>query len=348
MAKSSSFFGLRTGSTKSLTFQVLRGQQITKDRVTKVSNPQSEAQMRQRALIPMVASARSELEGLVNHSWEGVNYGEESLRYFSKVNLTAGALSVSSYPCKNISNPGVANFIVSQGSINIPVTTHYTDVSNDWSFGFDLPVNTPTGVKPFPKLDVNTKGSTVMYYLAKYLAQTNNSVFANLQFTFLSMLLIGRVPVSIGIGEGEQAEVLQSGFNVQRLILPDPSSVVESDINNYHDSNDNFMLSSAVVDGGSTTVTLSDGAGTKIQIDVQENIFGFLIKTNGSPVGASLILSRLDNKTWRRSNSRLTIKESAVTPKFTFKDWFKFYDKAQVMRSDKYLNNGSQLPNVNG
>ena len=50
MAQSKSFFGLRTGSTKSLTFQVYRGQQITKDRVTRVSNPQSDAQMQQRGL----------------------------------------------------------------------------------------------------------------------------------------------------------------------------------------------------------------------------------------------------------------------------------------------------------
>ena len=86
MAKSKSFFGLRTGSTKSLTFQVLRGQQITKDRVYRVSNPRSEAQMTQRALIPIVAAARSQLKGLVDHSFEGIAYGESSLREFSAAN----------------------------------------------------------------------------------------------------------------------------------------------------------------------------------------------------------------------------------------------------------------------
>ena len=80
MAKSKSFFGLRTGSTKSLTFQVYRGQQITKDRVYRVSNPRTEGQMAQRALIPIVAAARSALKGLVDHSFEGVPYGEASLK----------------------------------------------------------------------------------------------------------------------------------------------------------------------------------------------------------------------------------------------------------------------------
>ena len=48
MAKSKSFFGLRRGSTKSLTFQVLDGVQITKDRVSEVKNPRSVSQMKQR------------------------------------------------------------------------------------------------------------------------------------------------------------------------------------------------------------------------------------------------------------------------------------------------------------
>ena len=82
MAKSKSFFGLRTGSTKSLTFQVYRGQQITKDRVTKVANPRSTLQMEQRSKLPIVAAARSALKGLVDHSWEGVPYGEQSLPHF--------------------------------------------------------------------------------------------------------------------------------------------------------------------------------------------------------------------------------------------------------------------------
>ena len=92
MARSKSFFGLRTGSTKSLTFQVYRGQQITKDRVYRVSNPRTVAQMKQRAIIPIVSAARSALKGLVDHSFEGVAYGEASLKEFSKQKLRAGAL----------------------------------------------------------------------------------------------------------------------------------------------------------------------------------------------------------------------------------------------------------------
>ena len=47
MAQSKGFFGLRKGSTKSLTFSTLDGKQITKDRVYDVKNPRTENQMRQ-------------------------------------------------------------------------------------------------------------------------------------------------------------------------------------------------------------------------------------------------------------------------------------------------------------
>jgi hypothetical protein len=109
MAKSKSFFGLRSGSTKSLTFQVYRGQQITKDRVRIAYDA---------TLIPIVAAARSALKGLVDHSFEGVAYGEASLKEFSKQNLRAGALTVTSYSPNGISNAGFASLIVANGSID--------------------------------------------------------------------------------------------------------------------------------------------------------------------------------------------------------------------------------------
>lgn len=54
MAKSKGFFALRKGSTKSLTYSVLDGMQITKDRVYDVKNPRTESQMRQRMLMTTV------------------------------------------------------------------------------------------------------------------------------------------------------------------------------------------------------------------------------------------------------------------------------------------------------
>ena len=87
MAKSSSFFGLRRGSTKSLTFQVVNGTQVTKDRVTYVKNPRSYAQATQRSKMAAVADAYRALSTICDHSFESVAYGPASRREFMSLNL---------------------------------------------------------------------------------------------------------------------------------------------------------------------------------------------------------------------------------------------------------------------
>ena len=87
MAKSSSFFGLRRGSTKSLTFQVVDGKQVTKDRVTYVKNPRSYAQATQRSKMAAVADAYRMLSTICDHSIESVAYGPASRREFMSLNL---------------------------------------------------------------------------------------------------------------------------------------------------------------------------------------------------------------------------------------------------------------------
>ena len=94
MAKSKSFFGLRRGSTKSHTYSVFNGQQVTKDRVDTVKNPRSEAQMIQRMVMNTVGAAYSSMKEIVDHSFEGKTYGLNSMMYFSSKNANAVRASV--------------------------------------------------------------------------------------------------------------------------------------------------------------------------------------------------------------------------------------------------------------
>lgn len=123
MAKSKSFFGLRKGSTKTLTFSVLDGQQITKDRVTDVKNPRSKAQMEQRCILKTSALAYSTLKSIVDHSFEGTTYGAASQRKFMQLNtaiVRANAndtRSVIGFASYKDSTPNMGQFIISQGSL---------------------------------------------------------------------------------------------------------------------------------------------------------------------------------------------------------------------------------------
>lgn len=82
MAKSDSFFGLRRGSTKSLTFQVLDGKQVTKDRVAVVKNPKTSRQAEQRAKLLPAIRFMAMFSALVDHSFENVAYGQKSKQHF--------------------------------------------------------------------------------------------------------------------------------------------------------------------------------------------------------------------------------------------------------------------------
>lgn len=121
MAKSSTFFGLRRGSTKSLTFAVSNGQQVTKDRVYVVKNPRSQAQMVQRAIMKTASSAYNAGKAIFDHSFEGTSYGQPSMSLFRSLN---SQLLRKSLPNINISEWEAASdaiypnpYIVSKGTL---------------------------------------------------------------------------------------------------------------------------------------------------------------------------------------------------------------------------------------
>ena len=89
MARSKSFFGLRRGSTKSHTYSILNGQQITKDRVQTVANPKTQKQQIQRAIMATVMAAYSEMKAIEDHAFQGKKKGSENQREFMSRNLVA-------------------------------------------------------------------------------------------------------------------------------------------------------------------------------------------------------------------------------------------------------------------
>ena len=351
MAKSKSFFGLRTGSTKSLTFQVYRGQQITKDRVTRVSNPRTTLQMEQRSKLPLVAAARSALKGLVDHSWEGVPYGDQSLRTFSSKNLSAGALKVYSYASPDAPSPGIAEYQVSQGSLQ----GFTADASReDGRVRFVLPKVGGEG-NVFPAMPKGTKGSTVLYHLMSYFAKNNlGGLKAGQQLTFLSLNVpFYKVLNYVGGPNSGTYDVPVTRFEVARLIMPDISKI--TDIDTYHDVNDEFVLDSETTGEGATSVVLSTAGGFHISFFAITEQFGFScwFQPKGKDdisVASALIVSELVNNVWKRSTSNLFVGNGANNPLvskvFSFDQWASLYAPKQIV-SSKYLNNGAEKTGIN-
>lgn len=97
MAKSNGFFTLRRGSTKSLTFSVYNGKQITKDRVSSVSNPKSQRQQYQRAIMATCMAAYSAMKAIEDHAFQGKGKGSENQREFMSRNLNKMRSELISY-----------------------------------------------------------------------------------------------------------------------------------------------------------------------------------------------------------------------------------------------------------
>lgn len=189
MAKSNSFFGLRRGSTKSLTFAVNDGMQITKDRVTQVKNPRSKAQMAQRCLLKTISLAYSSMKSILDHSFEGVSYGALSMRHFQSINFnlvkaarfaTAKTIGYAKY---GDSTPNLGQYVIAQGSLNQP-NFHAFTLSVQGS-GISIAVSDVTTVADFAtKLGI---GLGELITICAQIQSTKNSVaFAWIRFTLPS------------------------------------------------------------------------------------------------------------------------------------------------------------------
>lgn len=186
MAKSNSFFGLRRGSTKSLTFSVNDGMQITKDRVTQVKNPRSKAQMAQRCLLKTISLAYSSMKSILDHSFEGVSYGALSMRHFQSINFnlvkaarfaTAKTIGYAKY---GDSTPNLGQYVIAQGSLIQP-NFHAFTLSVQGS-GISIAVSDVTTVADFAtKLGI---GLGEMITICAQIQSTKNAVaFAWVRFT---------------------------------------------------------------------------------------------------------------------------------------------------------------------
>ena len=81
--------GHARGKVGSLVFSRANGQQIVRARAEVVKNPQTDAQVIQRIFLNTIAQAYSRMSAIVDHSFEGVKAGQDSMSYFMKKNLEA-------------------------------------------------------------------------------------------------------------------------------------------------------------------------------------------------------------------------------------------------------------------
>lgn len=139
MAKGNMLLGLSRGSVGDLTFYRRNAQQITRVRVRKVKNPQTNAQMIQRTINRTAVAAYGVLKEICNHSFEGVSYGANSYSEFLRINMNILRVmaaedgeNTKSYLPKGFNGLVAMPFQVSSGSLSFHAP-EYRDNLLKWS-----------------------------------------------------------------------------------------------------------------------------------------------------------------------------------------------------------------------
>ena len=334
MAKSKSFFGLRRGSTKDLTFSTYRGQQVTKSRVTTVANPQSQFQMRQRLHLVQVANAATKLKGLVDHSFEGVPYGQASIGRFRAMNLQKNSLEVVSYVPKDFGDCGVANFMVAKGSLP-EIATSFADGD----------------AKSDAQMSLNLTPSEATFDASIKKWMSLNGLIEGDQLTFLAGFQTGTMLETHGI------EAYSHAFAISRLELKfdaDGALILDKDginvgwqstkvENEDGDASKGWLMGSDFFAFNISTDAGGDG-GTRLSF----NGAGYAEKEGYAFDMAAVIHSRLDNGVWRRSLAVLATKV-VKDYRITFEEAMPTYMKpSAAASSNKYLNLGDQKTGIIG
>ena len=293
--------------------------------------------MKQRAIIPIVAASRTALKGLVDHSFEGVNYGNDSLKKFSELNLRSGALVVESYAPNGYSNPGFAHLMVSKGTLNdggvkVNATAGNTIVEYTYK-------TTSSENLTFHIAKAGDKADTVLRTIADWGDTNCEAVASGNQLTFLTVSLADYVKV------GDNRAPI-SGFDIFRLLFPSAENTPAQvdDVNGVWSIKEDVSEGdkSATLTNGKATITISWlEANRELSIIVQP------ADQNEPPVcGGAVIRSAFVNGTWKRSNATINVQFPEDQDKYTYEMWRSYYESTGV--SAKYLNQGKESTGIQG
>lgn len=116
MAKGNPFLGTVSGSFGDLTLKNYRGKQVLTRKSTKPHNPRTSKQIYQRMFFATVGKARAAFKNIIDHSFEQVPHGVDSLNYFQKRNIALlREGTVYDYAKQSWVNPNM-NFVAPKSS----------------------------------------------------------------------------------------------------------------------------------------------------------------------------------------------------------------------------------------
>lgn len=332
MAKGNMLLGYSRGSVGDVTFSRFNNKQVVRARNRNPKNPRSFAQQVQRMVMSTVASATVPLKSLIDHSWQGVQYGLNSLSEFRRRNmqyLRTVALrdieqeqETSDFLIKGAKMLVPARFQISAGSLAFP------------NYSFEL-----IGVNPVAAIQMSSDFEQ---------AQTNG--YEDLSYTdFLALF---------GVAPGDQVTVvlMSEPYNMNSVSTPDSSAT------NYPTRIDYARIvfrKQPLTEDSTTWATRSEAnqiitftanvvdTVRSTSVDAVFYVANQVSKLHGFTIGAvpmstaraiAVIRSNENGGNWLRSNSFFAVGGEVQAPaQFVYPT---YAQQVQSSISDVYLNQG--------
>lgn len=310
MSKGNMLLGHARGKVGSLVFSRADGKQIVRSRAEVVKNPRTESQMIQRILLNTISQAYSTMKVIVDHSYQGVAEGQQTMSMFMQRNLNLIRQHVAEAKAAGKTFAEIKEFSALKSN-NFALNAYEIAKGK-------LPVIIPTLTQGKTTASIVLDANTYEGVINQYGLQRGD------QITFVAI---------IRQGESKRA------FAYARVIL-DPRDT----------NGNELPLSTKFVENGKIVSPSDRNEGTfsllQYESSALEYGFGAL---EVEIVGTAVIVSRRANDgTWQRSNATLVIKETRQNNKWSLQACLnQLADSSLATLSEMYLNNAG-TGNVSG
>lgn len=299
MAKGNLLLGMGRGKLGDIVLYRQNGQQMSRPRTRVVKNPRTSGQQIQRMIQATIAYGYAGLKTIVDHSFEGVQYGQHSMSYFMKRNMDAlrakvlaesdGSTRTACYAIPNVRILYPNEYVVSNGSL--------APCPNPKTFG-------NSGTAAFMRFG-NARFNTLQNLMTYFNASAGD------QLTFLVLnAKLGDVAQPVASLNGES--VYAVALAVRRIKFK--NSYTDAELATSPISND--ALNPALFDMEVTSSGINVEGGETAVEDC--DVFFTDLKDGIEAVAGCVIRSRKSGDSWLRSPQTIAFDAAILTPVFGF------------------------------
>lgn len=280
MAKGNMFLGMSRGSVGDVTFYRNRGNQVARARNRTPMNPKTEAQTIQRMILATASKAYSRMKGIVDHSFQGVQYGGVSQSYFLKRamedirNWVALTISITGEYPTALRNP------LQYRGLSFPLDAHEA--------GVGLLISEGTIPSVPAVLNTPTEGDDAVV-----------DYFGDMMIAEGSRPTVRAVMNAFGAQKGDQITsvglLADGSFSASRYVIK--SDATDDDLDSdWETEAAAFDKLKTII--GNVYINFKNGAAASQRK-------AFVSAQSGELIAASIIISRKVGNVWQRSTQRL-------------------------------------------